>query len=306
MQTTGIFTVYRYEIPFKRYGDTIKLVPFSDVHRYAPLHADKIWQKFIDRYKNDKSAYFVGVGDYLDELSASERRKYINADYHDSTTKNISKFYTQRAINMSKEISFMKGRLIGLCEGNHFFKLEDGTTTTNIMCRELDCKYLGVKTFIELIFRIDKHHAHRIVVCLHHGEGGGRRASTSVGKLENMAHTHDADIILMGHDHRKNHVESTIIGITHAQTGKPNVIERVQYCARTGGFLKGYIDQHQSYVVDANMPPNSLGNVEFHITPKIKRNRVPELKKLGHKRQNKCIEKRWVNIEFHSCNYTEH
>ena len=306
LNTTGIFTVHRYEIPFKKYGEAIKLVPFSDVHRYAPLHADKIWQKFIDRYKNDKLAYFIGVGDYLDELSASERKAYINADYHDSTTQNLSKFYVKRAKNLAKEISFMKGRLLGLCEGNHYYQLHSGETTTNVMCRELDAKYLGVKCFIEIILRIDKYHAHRIVLCCHHGEGGGRRASTSVSKLENMAHTHNADIILQGHDHRKNHIEQTTIGITNAQTGKPNVVERTKYCARTGGFLKGYIDQHQSYIVDANLPPNSLGNVEFHLIPKLRRRRIPVLNKQGNNSENKRAEKRWVNIEFHSCNYTEH
>jgi len=305
MKTTGIFTVYRYVIPFKKYGETIKIVPFSDIHRYAPLHADKIWQKFIERYKNDKSAYFIGGGDYLDELSSSERKSYVNSDYHDTTKQNLSKFYTQRAVNLSKELSFMKGRIIGLCEGNHYFMLKDGSTTTNIMCRELDCKYLGVKTFVELIFERDEHHSNRVVLCYHHGEGGGRRSSSSVGKLENMASTHDADIILMGHDHRKNHIESTTIGVTTSHRGKPHVIEKTKYCARTGGFLKGYIDQHQSYVVDANLPPNSLGNVEFHITPKLKRKRIPVLK-TGRVHENKTTEKRWVNIEFHSCNYTEH
>lgn len=300
MKTTGIFTVHRYIIPFKKYGDVIKIVPVSDIHRFAPLHAEKIWQKFLDRYRDDKSAYFIGLGDYLDELSTSERKKYINSDYHDSTTQTTSKFYLQRAENLAREMSFMKGRCIGLCEGNHYFKLTDGSTTTNSLCRLLNTTYLGVKCFIELILKKDEHHSHKIVICCHHGEAGGRRASTSVGKLENMAHTHDADIILMGHDHRKNHVEMTEIGISHSQHGKPNVIERVKYCARTGGFLKGYIDQHQSYIADSNLPPNSLGNVEFHLVPKIRHWRVPCGKKYH------SLEKRWVNIEFHSCNYTEH
>lgn len=306
MKTTGIFTVYRYEIPFKKYGDTLKIVPFGDVHRFAPLHAEKIWRKFIDRYKNDKSAYFIGMGDYLDELSTSERKAYINSDYHDSTTQNLSKFYSARAMNFAKEIEFMRGRIVGFCEGNHYVQLPSGETTTNLMCHELETKYLGVKSFIELIFRIDEHHSNKVIICCHHGEPGGRRSMSSVGKLENMAHTHDADIILQGHDHRKNHIEVETIGITHTQMGKPNVIQKTKYCARTGGFLKGYVDQHQSYIADGNMPPNSLGNVEFHITPKLKRNGIPVLKKVGCKQENKKIEKRWVNIEFHSCNYSEH
>ena len=306
MKTTGQFTVYRYEIPFRHYGETIKLVPFGDVHRFAPLHAEKIWYKFLERYKHDKSAYFIGIGDYMDELSTSERKQYINSDYHDSTTQNLSKFYAQRAMNFAKEISFMKGRIIGMCEGNHYFVLSSGETTTNLMCHELDTKCLGVKCFIELILRHDEHHSNRIVLCCHHGEAGGRTNTTSVGKLQNMAYTHDADIILQGHDHRKNHIEVETIGITHTQHGKPHVIQKTKYCARTGGFLKGYIDMHQSYVADANMPPNSLGNVEFHLTPKLIHKRVPFPTAVGSKIKSKETEKRWVNIEFHSCNYAEH
>lgn len=198
----------------------------------------------------------------------------------------------------------MKGRLIGLCEGNHYFKLDSGVTTTNVICQELETKYLGVKTFIELIFRRDKHHANRLVVCCHHGEGGGRRASSSVGKLENMAHTTNADIILQGHDHRKNHIEVTEIGVTPAHKGLPSVLQRTKYCARTGGFLKGYVNQCCSYIADTNLPPNSLGNIEFHVTPKEQRKRIPARTK-GAK-INKSVEKRWLNVEFHSCNYGEH
>lgn len=304
MKTTGIFTVHRYEIPFKKYGEPIKLVPFGDVHRWAPLHAEKVWHKFIDRYKNDKSAYFLGMGDYLDEISTSERRAYLNADYHDSTIHNNEKYYRERAIRFAKEIGFMKGRIAGMCEGNHYFQFMDGLTSTNLMCQELETQYLGVKTFLELILRKDEHHALRVVICCHHGEGGGRRASSSVAKLENMAHTHEADIILQGHDHRKNHVELSVIGITHAQRGKPNVIQKVRYCARTGGFLKGYVSNYASYIADANLPPNSLGNVEFHLTPKIKHTRIP-WRTVGAK-FNKEVSKTWVNIEFHACNYSEH
>lgn len=304
MKTTGIFKVFRYEIPFKNYHQAIKLVPFGDVHRWAPLHADKIWQKFIDRYKDDPYAYFIGMGDYLDELSTSERRAFINCDYHDSTIHNAMAFYRERSTNLAKELSFMKGRLIGLCEGNHYVQLDSGDTTTNVMCTALETTYLGVKSFIELILKDAKgHHAHRVVVCIHHGESGGRRSSTSVSKLENMAYTHNADIILQGHDHRKNHVEVTEIGITHAQHGKPNVLQRVKYCARTGGFLKGYVDNYKSYIADANMPPNSLGNIEFHLTPKVSKENLPEKDSSG---KPKRLEKRWVNIEFHACNYSEH
>lgn len=301
MKADGKFTINHYTIPFKNYGETIKIVPFGDVHRYAPLHAEKIWHKFIERYCDDKNAYFIGMGDYLDELSSSERKKYINSDYHDSTTHTTSKFYQQRAENLAKEISFMKGRCIGLHEGNHFFRLSDGTTTTNTICRALDTNHLGVKSFIEIILKKDQHHSNRVVICCHHGESGGRTVGTSVNKLEKMAHTHDADIILQGHDHRKNHVEMTEIGITKSLHGKPNIVERVKYCARTGGFLKGYIDKQLSYIADANMPPNSLGNIEFHLTPRRKDWNVPRMgKKIAR------MEKRWVNIEFHSCNYTEH
>ena len=311
MKTTGLFTVHKFVIPFTQYNKTIKIVPFSDVHRFAPLHAEKVWYKFLDRYRNDKSAYFIGGGDYLDEISSTERKSYINANYHDSTIQNLDKFYLQRAKNLAKELSFMKGRLIGLCEGNHYFQLSTGLNTNQILCQELGCRNLGVKTFVELIFKKDEHHTNRLVLCYHHGEGGGRRASSSVAKLENMAHTHGADLVLQGHDHRKNHIEITEIGITDTRGYLPTEIQRTKFCARTGGFLKGYINNCMSYVADNNMPPNSLGNVEFHVTPRRLRNKIPILRDGQEKTKDgsfnkKTIDKRWLTVEFHSCNYAEH
>ena len=303
MKTTGFFKVHEFDIPFKRYGDTIKIVPFSDIHKYAPLHAEKVWYKFIDRYKNDKSAYFIGGGDYMDELSTSERHAFYAAHKHDSTEANLNEFYVGRAMKFAKEISFMKGRLIGLCEGNHYYQgMFSGMTTTQMMCQELETTYLGVKTFVILNFRYDKHHCHQLILCYHHGEGGGRRSSSSVGKLENMAHTTNADIILQGHDHRINHIQVTELGVTDSRKGHPTEVQRVKHCARTGGFLKGYVNEHRSYIADANLPPNALGNVEFHITPMKKTVMIePEI---GRKYNRE--EKRWLHIEFHACNYSEH
>ena len=73
MQTTGIFTIHEFEIPISSFNEPIYLIPFGDVHRSAPLCHTEKWLEFLDWAKNKKRCYFLGMGDYDDLASASER-----------------------------------------------------------------------------------------------------------------------------------------------------------------------------------------------------------------------------------------
>ena len=89
MKTTGLFTTHRVEVQAK-IGEPIKLIPFGDVHRDSDMHAHTHWQEFLKYAKAQKNALFLGMGDYTDGVSTSERIVLGNAGLHDTTTDEVT------------------------------------------------------------------------------------------------------------------------------------------------------------------------------------------------------------------------
>ena len=189
MQTTGIFTVHRFEIPFEKYNEPIYLIPFGDIHRSAPLCHEEKWFEFIEWAKTKKNCYFLGMGDYDDLASASERDLLLHRKLHKSTQETLEDLYRRNTDRFAKELSFMRGRVVGLIEGNHYGEFQNATTTTQRLAEKLDCKYLGVSSFIRLAFCCTKRKKGKttnntIDIWAHHGKGAARLVGGSINRVQ--------------------------------------------------------------------------------------------------------------------------
>lgn len=273
MKTTGIFSVHSVEIEAK-VGESFKLIPFGDVHRDSDMHADTHWKEFLAYAKRHKDkAYFLGMGDFCDGVSTSERR--ILGDLHDTTKVTMKDYYKGVVKTLANELSFMRGRTIGLLGGNHYWDFGDGSTTDHVLAHALDTRFLGVCSLIRVTVRLrgsgDRSMAFDIFA--HHGKGGGNTPGSTFNTLEKMQQAADADFYFMGHDHKKGTVQSSPrLRIMMKQAGKPFVRERTPWLGRTGSFLKAYEDGRVSYNVDEGRPPCALGWIEYDITPTRVRN----------------------------------
>ena len=154
MGREGYFTIHNYEIEFTKYGEQHYLLPFGDVHRYAPNCDSEKWLEYLDWAKNKKNAHFLGTGDYEDLMSYSERDSFMKCNFHESTKKSIEELYDERVANFTEEVKFMKGKIIGLIEGNHYGTYFNyNITTTQKLAQNLNCRYLGNSAFIRIIFK---------------------------------------------------------------------------------------------------------------------------------------------------------
>lgn len=271
MRTTGTYTVWRYEIQYDKPNEPIYLIPFGDVHKSSPMHSKEKWQDFLAWAKTKKRCYFLGMGDYQDLGSSSERTILGNPNLHESTYKTLEQLYLAQVKAFAKDIDFMKGRLIGLIEGNHYGVFSNGINTDQKLCELMGCKYLGVNSLIRLVLKPKSKHniAMSVDIFAHHGRGGSRTSGASMNPVERMMDIADAQIYLMGDNHQKGIVPKSRIKLS----GQHNLISK-QYkvlLIRTGSFLESYEDGQQSYVVDMNLPPTDLGVVKIELTPRCKR-----------------------------------
>lgn len=231
------------------------------------------WKEFLEWGKAKPRCLFLGMGDYVDLASTSERDLLHNKHLHESTLKTLDNIYKKHADKFVKEIDFMRGKLIGLIEGNHYADLGNGTTTTQRMCDSMNTKYLGCMSVIRLTF---KYHGSKtsVDIVAHHGRGAGRMLGSSLNGVQKMAESVHGNIYLQGDDHRKLAGMTTKMEITSGNNGDIMLKHKKQIFLRTGSFLDSHKDGHASYVVDANLNPTDLGVVKIELTPRRHRKEV--------------------------------
>lgn len=292
----SLFTTHKYVIPFKKFNEPIYLIPFGDIHRHAPLCHIRRWKEFLEWAKTKKRAYFLGMGDYDDMASGSERKILYGNYLHESSSKTIENLQRGHVNELCKEIEFMKGRIIGFLEGNHYGQFPNGTTTTQLMCEKLDAKYLGYSSFVRLCFRHSQENSKKsasLDIWAFHGKGSssGRYVGGSVNSVQGMNEIADADIFLSGHDHKKWVAMKTKLTLTDSH-GYLTLKHRKVLLGRTGSFLKGYEPGEESYVAASGMTPTDLGVIKIELTPKREEHEMPPSSLI--KRQDR------IHIDIHA------
>lgn len=264
MLTSGRFEIHEVIVEAK-VGDTFKLIPFGDVHRDAPSFAHEEWKEFLAYAKKQKKALFLGMGDYQDCASTSERTIISDERLHESTKEILNGHAKGVVKTLSNELSFMRGKLLGLIGGNHYFAFNNGETSDHALCHALSTKFLGVCALIRLTFRCGTKSV-SFDIAAHHGRGGGSTAGGSFNSVEKMGHFFEADAFLMGHNHGRGVLPAAPkLRLTRGRGGL-SLKDRTPLLVRTGSFLKSYEPGMQNYNVDVCRPPCSLGWVELLLT----------------------------------------
>lgn len=267
-----LFTTYRYQIDIDKFGEEFYIPIFSDVHRFAYNCDIDRWQSFLRfcknlEEKNPGRVRYIGLGDYDDMASGSEREAFAHARFHDTTVQTLDDLIEKRTKEYCKELEFMKGKIIGLIEGNHHYRFQSGETSTNRMCQLLETKYLGGVSIIRIAFKSKGTSVCCMDIYAHHTAGAkggsGRKSGSSLNKLEDMAEVWNVDLILAGHDHKLN------IGfpVRMYLDGRMKVKQKEMVLVRTGSFQKGWVPDTQGYVPTFNGKANFLGAPIIKLIP---------------------------------------
>ena len=269
---TGRFKTYRRRITIPDFHTQIKLIPFGDVHRHSPACDVTRWHQFLDRAKRDdnENTYYFGMGDYEDFASTSERDILAHPKLHESTTAQFDKYAASLVDQFAEEIEFMRGRLLGLIEGHHFWLFESGLTSTHLLAARFNVPYLGNVCAFRLGVAIGKrNHGCAVDIIAAHGKEKSTSGKTVGHTINGVDHLRRifpaADIYLMAHDHQKHAASKTILEV---ETGRGHHLvtkQKRQWLCRTGSFMRGYVEDEDSYVVRELYTPTDLGVVRGEI-----------------------------------------
>jgi hypothetical protein len=271
MRTTGIFKTRLIKLKNWPMGKTLHLIPFGDIHHDSPAFSPSAFKKFTDYASKQKDALFLNMGDSLDSFSTTERIVLYDSKLHESTRKREEKECKGRIQSLADELEFMRGKLIGIMGGNHYPIFADGTNGDEVLAERLGTVFLGACCAIRIVFsRAGSASTVSCDVFAHHGRGGGTTAGGRYNAVEKLSQICEADIFLMGDNHARGcfPIGDRLYLTNGGRNRMPMVKSKTRWVGRTGSFLRAYVENDASYVVDGAMPPANLGWIEFTLTPR--------------------------------------
>lgn len=265
---TKVETVASLTLPFE---ETI-VVPIGDVQLGAQGCDTERLKRNID-WGMEHNAYFLGMGEYLDILSPSNRQKVRSMALYDTAEDMLEEITSQKVSEFLQIVRGSEGRWLGLLEGHHFFEFRDGATTDTMIAQALKAPFLGTCAFVRLKYKVSQTSSITCTIWCHHGVGSGQKAAAPLNRLENIMPYFDADIYLIGHQHKK--VATPIDQIYMTRQYPFKLQYRTKIIACTGGYLLGYLQgstqgrpfPRGTYVEKGMRPPVSLGCILLFIRP---------------------------------------
>lgn len=253
--------------------DEIQLMPIGDVQLGADGVSEDKLKRHIEWGLSQGNTYFIGMGDYVDVMSPSNRAMWRSSKVYDSVRSAMTDKSEELVERFLKIVAGTEERWIGLLEGHHYYEFEDGTTSDTRIAKELKAPYLGTCGFIRLIFRSGEASL-KCTVWAHHGAGSGVASYSSLAKLFQIMHNFSADIYLMGHQTKKPVVKIPVISMSDRAPFKLNAKHKL--LVGTGGWMAGYTfgtkDPTRSrkqggYVEQKLLSPSALGGPLIKIRP---------------------------------------
>ena len=249
------------------------IMPLGDIQLGAEGCDESKLRGYIE-WGMKHGAYFLGMGDYVDVASPSNRQVLRSANLYDSVQDALEEAADSAVQRFLKLVKGTEGRWLGLLEGHHYFEFQDGTTSDTRIAQALKAPFLGSCAFLRLKFagRSKSQGRTGCTIWCHHGQGGGSKVSAPLNKLENLMHAFDADVYLIGHQHKL--VAAPIDQLYMTQKKPYTIKHRTKIIACTGSFLRGYtagskrgLRAQGGYVEKKMLTPVALGGVMLHIRP---------------------------------------
>lgn len=235
---------------------TLTVAPLGDIQwsgSNGPTAKDQLKRHIDDCLKRD--AYFVGLGDYIDMLSPSNRKRIQAAGLYDTAMEVL----WEKSKELTAEVyeQFLKpttGRWLGLCHGHHLYQ-HAGESSDEYLCELLKAPFLGTSAFLH-------NPTHDFTIYVHHGNGGGVLPGSALNRPYHVATgLQGADVYLFGH--------STKLAVTSLSRpfpvwGKRKADHRLEHrdiwLLSCGGFSKSNIvgKTWGDYAEQGNMTPSPL------------------------------------------------
>lgn len=256
-------------IVYKR-PDRFYLYPLGDLHLGVIHCAEDLLREKVSEIKNNRNAYWLGMGDYADCITPSDFKRWdgrILAPWMKGNEDNIGPTQVRK---VDEILSPIWHKCLGLIEGNHdesirkFNHYDFMKELLLLANKKHNVPYGGVSCFVRLNFDRGGH-KHDFIIHARHGEGSARtsgaRALAVLRLSQSMVNAH---ITFMGHLHGQESPD--IPQRLLLQRGKIKAFATL--ATMTGSFLRTYMQGvPPMYLERWGTPPSTLGSPRIALIP---------------------------------------
>jgi hypothetical protein len=246
-------------LPYKE----IQVMPIGDVQLGSVGVQEERLRKQIKWALAQGNVYFLGMGDYIDVMSPSNREAWASMRKYDSVQAMMDAGAKGLIDRFLKLVAGTKGRWLGLLQGHHYYKFEDGQHSDQIIANALQAPFLSTCAFVRLHFKRPQHGSIHCDIWCHHGEGSGIMPHSPLNRLYHIMNYFDADIYCIGHQTKKPAVKMPRLYLN--QAGK--IMTKNKVLVGTGGFSEGYVQGSTNYIEQKMLSPVYLGSPLIKIRP---------------------------------------
>ena len=225
----------------------------------------------------ERGAYFVGMGDYIDFLSPSNRQRLRAAALYDTAEDVID----EKSMELVHELFDLAlkptiGRWLGLVEGHHFSQLKTGDTTDMRLADMLKAPFLGTCGLLHLVFnRLHTNSKLSVNLWVHHGHGNGATSYYPLARLERFAADQEGvDAFAIGHTTKLGVIRKNRMGYTWQGKARGTAYHRTVYLISTGGYSRAYAEGSKQgrvprggYAEQQMLSPATIGSPTLIIRP---------------------------------------
>ena len=280
--------VVSYVVNLPRPTARVALEPFSCIHVGNINMAEKKFLERRDAVKSDPLRLTLGMVDYGDSIMAGANQmtdKRYNTNTIDPRFPTPDDQYRW----VRTQFEPIKGKLLGLLEGNHDYALEEKTGHQYVreLAEDLSVPYLGYAAFIILDFRYQGKSIRRSRIFAAHSHFNGTTVGGNMNNLIRISGFFDADVYLTAHTHRTAFDESLVVGIEEdgvdenklplrknakksfleLSDNKYEIVKRPKIVASTGAFMETYVKGHLNYGEKNLLPALKTGTITIEFDP---------------------------------------
>jgi hypothetical protein len=249
------------------------IAPLGDIQYGSQGCSTSLLKKDVARIA-DKKQFVVGMGDYTDPMSPSNRHalKVAATGLYESTLDLIDGAVERMVGDLATLLQPIPPKnWLGLLGFDHGWEFQDGQPSDALLARKLKSEYLGHSTIINVH---QGTHIRPLRIFATHGKGGSVSSTGKTLHLERLLASFDVDIVIMGHSHLKYGAPLQRLTTKVKKNGETRLYAENKIVGITGSYLKGYEANTTrggypsgSYVERAAMRPVPLGGIQIHATP---------------------------------------
>lgn len=253
------------------------ICPIGDIqYGAAGCDVEKL-RGFID-VGLEQGWYFIGMGDYLDTFSPSNKAALRIVPVYESGVAMIDAAVVTRIEELA-DILRASGRWLGCVKGDHDWTFKDGQPSDALLARKIGAPYLGTSGIVMLYPEGVKV---PLRVWVFHGAWASSVNDSFVtNKLKAKMGEFDCDLYLAGHGHQLGTVRRDVL-FPYTEKRKTGIGHRDVLAVATGSFLNGYQAGTRnaagwpegSYIETRGLSPSPTGAPVIQVTPTVKHGTV--------------------------------